>query len=180
MGSSKVLYFKRHWHSLIPQYLLAIIVLKLGLYVTAYYEFSVLVIPLSFNGHEINLRLPVFLLLFIFVLARPIIQLYDSYFEVSDKHLRIVRGCLSLIRRKQEFAFEDLLGVQVTQSILDRILRVGNIEVGSKTNVIKLKMSGLKNPEFYAKEITKRIDSSRIAEKEIDSEQNIRKLFGSD
>ena len=49
-------------------------------------------------------------------------QIYDGYYEVSDHHLRLIRGRLSIWKKAQEFAFEDLLGVQVTQNIIDRLL----------------------------------------------------------
>lgn len=154
--------FQRSWRSVLPQLLLAILILVFGLYITAYIDESVLVIPIF---EEFSLRLPIFLLLFLFVLIRPVVQIYDSYCELSEHHLRIVRGRLSIWRRNQEFAFEDLLGVQVSQSIIDRILGVGRIEVGSKTSAIQISMSGIKNPQLYADHVSRRIDNSRIAEK---------------
>ncbi len=165
MTGSNVLRFERSWRSLIPQFLLFGVVLWIGLYVTAYVDQSIIVIPFAFNGEEFNIRFPIFVLILLFIIARPIIQLYDSFYEISDHHLRFTRGRFSIRRKSEEFAFEDLLGVQVTQSIIERILGVGTITVGSKTADIHVKMEGIKNPEFYAKEVSKRIDSSRLNEK---------------
>ena len=150
---------------MIPSYLLALFFTILGLYITAYFEQSVLLIPLSFLDIEFTLRLPIFLLIVLFILVRPIIQLYDSCYDLSEHHLRITRCRLSIWRRSQEFAFEDLLGVQVSQSIIDRILGVGSIEVGSKTSEIQIIISGIKDPQEFANQISRRIDNSRIAEK---------------
>jgi uncharacterized membrane protein YdbT with pleckstrin-like domain len=166
MNSKQVVRFKRHWISLFPQFFLAGILLFVGLYVTAHYpDLSVLEFPLSWLGLEVTLVLPVFLLIFLVVVIRPFIQLKDSEFEVSGHHLRITRGRYSLWKHSQEFAFEDLLGVQVRQSLIDRLLGVGGIDIGSKTSSIKIAMNGLKNPKQYADLISRRIDDSRIESK---------------
>jgi uncharacterized membrane protein YdbT with pleckstrin-like domain len=164
--TNKVVRFKRHWISLFPQFFLSGILFCVGLYATAYYpDLSVLEISLLWLGLDVTLVLPVFLLIFLVVFARPFIQLKDSEFEVSPHHLRITRGRYSLWKHRQEFAFEDLLGVQVRQSIIDRILGVGGIDIGSKTSTIKVSMNGLKNPQKYADLISRRIDDSRIESK---------------
>lgn len=160
-----VLRFSRSWRSLIPNFIAALILLLVGLYVTAYYEYSILSVPLIIGESEYSLRLPVFLLVVIVVLIRPIISLYDCSYEVSDHHLRIIRGRFSFRLKTQEFAFEDLMGVQVSQSVLERLFGVGSIQVGSRSNLINLRLNGVKSPEYYAKEISKHIDNARIAER---------------
>jgi uncharacterized membrane protein YdbT with pleckstrin-like domain len=161
----KVVKFSASWISVAPQFLLSGILLVIGLYVTAYYEWSVLVIPFGVSENSFTLRLPIFLLLFLVSIARPIIYLYDNSYEASEHHLRTVRGRLSIFKKSQEFAFEDLLGVQVTQGIIQRILGVGSVEVGSKTALIQVRMRGIRNPHEIAKIISSRIDASRINEK---------------
>jgi uncharacterized membrane protein YdbT with pleckstrin-like domain len=163
--TNSVLKFGRSWRSLIPNLLFALVLLIIGLYVTAYFEHSVLLVPLDIGESEYSLRLPVFLLIVIVVLVRPIISLFDSRYEVSDHHLRIFKGLLSFWSKNQEFAFEDLMGVQVTQNFFERFFGVGNIQVGSRSNLINLKLNGVRSPEYYAKEISRHIDNARIAEK---------------
>lgn len=166
MNNGQVIKFSRSWRSLVWHYFIFLFSLVVGLYVTAYYPGSILVIPLdSISESNQVIRLPVFLLISLFLVARPLVLLFDSHYELTDHHLRVVRGKMSIFRRAQEFAFEDLLGVQVTQSILSRLLNVGVIEVGSKTSQIQIRMRGIGDPHMHAKEISNRIDLSRISEK---------------
>ena len=160
-----VISFHRSWRSLIPQFTLAFIVTVIGYQLSADNPLSSLVIPFEIDGESYNLRLPLLLLIVIFLLVRPIVMLFDSHFEISDHHLRVIRGKLSVWRRRQEFTFEDLLGVQVTQSIWERVIRVGAIRVGSKTQSIEVYMRGIPRPQHYADLISRRIDSSRIKER---------------
>lgn len=158
----KTVIFDRHWISYLPQFFFAAIFLIISLYITAYYDWAVVVFPLTFQERELNIRIPFLLLVFFVFVVRPIVKLRDSYFQISPHHLRITRGRLSLWKNVQEFAFEDLLGVEVSQSLIGRMLGYGDIKVGSKTMSIHLTMGGIRNPDYYANIISRKIDESRI------------------
>ena len=162
---SPVVYFKRSWKSLIPQFFLALFVAFVGYEITVAVPASSLEIPIQVDSETFTIRLPVFLLIVAFILVRPIVMLFDSHFEISDHHLRVVRGKLSFWRRQQQFAFEDLLGVQASQSVFGRLLNIGSIRVGSKTHSLEVYMMGVPRPQHYADLISARIDTSRIRQR---------------
>jgi uncharacterized membrane protein YdbT with pleckstrin-like domain len=163
----KSISFHRHWISYLPHFFFASAFLFLALYLTANHEWAIVIIPFAFNGEERAIRIPFLLVVFFVLIIRPIVKLHDSYFEVTGHHLRITRGKFSLWKNVQEFAFEDLLGVEVSQSILGRILNYGDIKVGSKTSSINITMGGIRNPDYYADIVSRRIDASRIDAKPV-------------
>ena len=161
---------KPSWRWVLPKLLVFLAVAAVGCWVTMSVPESVLEVPIplgddSLAGGEVTLRLPIFLLIALFFLVRPIVLLFDSRYEISAHHLRTWRGRLSVRRRRQEFAYEDLLGVQVAQTLLDRLLGVGTITVGSKTQSIEVVMKGIAHPQRIADLISRGIDGSRVVER---------------
>ena len=163
--SAQVVRFKRNWRSVIPQFLLTLIFVFIGIYITKSFPWLSINFPIEISDFKAIIKIPVVLVIFPFLIIRPIVKLFDTYIEITKHHLRIFHGQISLIRNSQEFAFEDLLGVQVSQSILERILGVGTIEVGSKTQNIQLQMGGIWKPQKYANLIARLIDRARLVEK---------------
>lgn len=157
-----IIRFHRSWRSLLPQFVLGVLCAVIGYIVTQRYPESVLEMSIPLGSQELLLKLPFFLLLVLFVVARPFFKLFNSYAEISEHHLKIVSGRLSLWKKAKEFAFEDLLGVEVSQSIFGRIVNVGTIHIGSKTPSINLEIHGVADPHKYANIICRHIDASRM------------------
>ena len=164
-SSNKVIHLKRNWRSLIPHFVLFLVIVFVGVLVTENVPAATVTLMLPIEGDAVTVDLPIFLLFALIALARPVVLLFDSHYQLSEHHLRINRGQLSIWRRRQEFAFEDLLGVQVSQSLLDRVLGVGTITVGTKTAALDVVMRGLAKPQAVADQVARRIDASRIAGK---------------
>lgn len=166
LGRTPVVLFKRSWRSLLIEFAVATVISVIGFGLTRRFPELNLEIELPLGEQGVLIHLPVFLLISLFLFVRPLVMLVDAHYEVSEHHLRVFRGKLSLTRKMEEFAFEDLIGVQVSQSILDRLLRIGSIRVGSRTPHIEILMRGVPHPQRYAELISRRIDAARVKGRE--------------
>lgn len=157
----------RSWLSMLPHLFVFFI---FGLYSVAYTSdgpASVLRFQLNITGTPYEFVFPIASLLMAVLLARPLFLMYDTSHEIRCHHVRSTSGRCSLAKKTIEIPFEDLLGVRVQQNLLERILHVGTIAVGTaSTNHIEINMKGVFNPQKYASMVSKEVDRSRIAARE--------------
>ena len=119
-------------------------------------------IPVGFLGIA-ELTLPVWLLFLIVGLARPLMLMRDSCHYMSDHHLRSTTGMMSLRREQVNIPFEDILGVRVSQGILERIFNTGTILVWTAfADRPEVKMKGIFRPQHYADMLSARIDDALV------------------
>ncbi len=99
------------------------------------------------------------------VLVRPIIMLFDSYLQATPHHVKVCSGRCSLKQKWHEFPYENLLGVEVDQSILDRLLGVGTVYLNTAVRgTPELLVRGVRRPTEIAEIIANRIDTAKLAE----------------
>ena len=155
------LFFMRSWRSLWPQMFGACVVSALVAWLSLRYSFFSLKMRLPLEDGPMIVELPLFLLVFAVLIIRPILLRYNDLYELGEHHVYTISGRVSLRRERYEIPFEDLKGVRVRQSILQRLLNVGDIilwtALADKPEVV---MHGLKNPEIPLKEMRSRIDKA--------------------
>jgi len=119
-------------------------------------------LELPTTGAPLVVHLPLFLLLTLILLVRPLTLLLNSHYELGTHHLRATTGKASFHKRFVEIPYEDLLTIEVDQNILDRLLCVGNVSAGSAmTNQQGILMTGILHPDRIAKELGHRVDLAR-------------------
>lgn len=164
--SKQHVHVSRSWLSVLPNLFVFFI---FGLFSIAYTNegpASVLRFQLDIAGTPYEFVFPIASLIMAVLLARPLFLMYDTYHEIRCHHVRSTSGRCSLAKKTTEIPFEDLLGVRVQQNLLERILHVGTIAVGTaSTNHTEINMKGVFNPQKYANRIGKEVDRSRIAER---------------
>lgn len=112
---------------------------------------------------SLTLALPLFFLLFVIFMARPVILLFDCKHEVSFHHVRSTQGICSLKKQFIEIPYEDMLGVRSSQTIMERVLDIGSIIVWTASaEVPDLIMKGIREPEKYTRLIGRKIDGAII------------------
>ncbi len=88
------------------------------------------------------------LLLVIAVVAYDALQRYATLYVVTDQRLRVRTGILS--RREQTARFERVQNVEVSQSFMDRLLKVGAVEfdtAGSDQGDAGFRYAGIADPQ---------------------------------
>ena len=158
----------RSFRSLIPAFLLALVFAYLAHHIFQLIGFSQISLDLEPLGQQGIIELSVFPVLLVFFALRPLTLLWDCRHEIACHHLRSESGLISLTRESIEIPYEDMLGVRVEQSILDRILGVGTVLAWTATtDRSDIAMKGITRPDFYAKILVGRIDEAleRVAAK---------------
>lgn len=157
---------RRSWRSVLPEMLLAFAMALLILWLSIKYDSFGLPIPLGSLGLNYTLNLPLYMLVFVVFMARPLFLLYNARHEVGEHHVYSVQGIWSLKRDHVEIPFEDVLGVRYKQSLLERVLNVGNILVWTASaERPEIVMEGIGDPEEGMRLIRARLDETILADK---------------
>lgn len=153
----------RSWRSVLPGLLLFIVVSIASVPISNEYPILLLDFDLSLFGLPYRVSMPILGLISAVLLARPLFLMYDCYHQVRCHHLRTISGRCSLRKNSVEIAYEDLRGVRVQQSLLERILGVGTIMIGTSiTDQPKVRLHGIGNPSFYANIIMEFMDRTHF------------------
>jgi hypothetical protein len=156
----------RSWRSLWQSWILAIILGIITIFLTGNIEG--LTLPISLSDSVIEL--PILGLIWLFVIARPLILMRDSEYVISPHHIRAIHGKASITLDSREYAYEDLVGVRIYTSVMGRAFNFGDLIIGSKdSNAESVELVGIHNPHMYLKIISSRIDSARIEERKVKS-----------
>ena len=102
----------------------------------------------SLGDENVYLSLPIFWLLpFAFFLI-AIIKIYNVRYSLTAKGLEMTVGILSTRKRSVKIRYEDIRSVETTQTILERVLNIGTVEVGtSSTGSIEISFEGVDSPQ---------------------------------
>jgi uncharacterized membrane protein YdbT with pleckstrin-like domain len=88
------------------------------------------------------------LLLVVAVVVYDVVRRHSTLYLVTDQRLRVRRGILS--RHEQSARFERVQNVEVSQSFMDRLLKVGAVEfdtAGSDQSDAGFRYEGIADPQ---------------------------------
>lgn len=154
---------RRSWRSVFPGLLAFLFVC--GIAVPLSRRLPVLLLDWSTEifGYQLEVHMPIMGLLAAVLLIRPLFLMYDSLYLVTSHHVKATTGRCSLRRIDVEIAYEDVRGVSISQSILQRILSVGNLRIWTAlSSSPEMLMRGIGNPKVVADTIRSQIDQNRI------------------
>lgn len=125
-----------------------------------------------------KLHLPLFVLLPGFLLGKILIYIYDSKYIIDERGVEAQIGLVSLNLRQPRLRYEDIRGVEPNQTILERILGIGSVLIGSAmTQDVEIVMEGVANPRAIQLLIGSERDKQVAALKEAAPER-FRKITG--
>ncbi len=88
------------------------------------------------------------------ILANAAIHIYDLSYSLDDEGVTSVKGVLSLFKHKSSVRYEDIRSLEVTQTIMGRILGFGTVEIGTAASAgIEIIMEGVAAPLDLLKQI---------------------------
>lgn len=156
------IHIHRSWRSVILSLVVGLIVTFATFWLSVAY--SAFGPEISVSG--MTFTLPVFLLVGIVAVIRPLLLMFDCQHEISCHHVRSTQGRCSLRKQFAEIAYEEILGVRASQNILERLFNVGSILIWTASaEHPDLILHGIKDPEYYARIIGSKIDRSIINER---------------
>ena len=98
------------------------------------------------------------------VLIKILFSIYNYKFVIDKNGLESQEGLLWLSLRQPRLRFEDIKGIEVTQSLLQRFLGVGDIRMGSAAvgrEEGEVRFRGVSNPRKIQKRIQRAIDNRK-------------------
>lgn len=101
----------------------------------------------SLGNTTFTLHLPLFYLLPGFMLLKILVYIYDSKYIIDGRGVEAQVGLVSLSLRQPRLRYEDIRGVEPNQTLLERILGIGSVLIGSAmTQDVEIVMEGISDP----------------------------------
>ena len=95
----------------------------------------------------IYLYLPLLSLLPGFLLTKILFFVYNSKYIIDERGVEAQVGLVSLSLRQPRVRYEDIRGVEPVQNILERLLGIGTVLIGSAAQQdVEIVMTGIPNP----------------------------------
>jgi len=88
------------------------------------------------------------LLLVVLVVAFDALRRYATFYQVTNQRLRVRRGILA--RREQTARFDRIQNVNISQSVIDRLMGVGTVDfdtAGTGERAGDFRFAGIARPE---------------------------------
>lgn len=101
-----------------------------------------------YGDTTVYLALPLFWLVPFCFLSLLLVKIYDCRYLISSRGIEAREGILSLNQTVTRVRYEDIRGVETVQSIWDRVLDVGKLEIStSATGGVEIAMHGVASPK---------------------------------
>ncbi len=96
----------------------------------------------------VYLSLPVFWIFPFIFYSLALIHIYNVKYRLTEKGLEMTTGIISTKKRSVKIRYEDIRSVETAQTILERILNIGTVEIGtSATGAIEVVYEGVDSPQ---------------------------------
>ena len=141
-------YFYPTWRSQIFLLIAFVILCLLTIQVSQMTNFAIISGPLLTIGDTTYLlSLPYLILIPGAILAKVLWVIYNSKYIVDERGVEAQVGLVSLNLRQPRLRYEDIRGVEPNQTIIERILGIGTVLIGSAmTSEVEISMKGVANP----------------------------------
>jgi uncharacterized membrane protein YdbT with pleckstrin-like domain len=126
---------------------------------------SVLTAPVwDFGNTRLFLTLPMWWFLPFLTLMTSIIRIYDVRHRIDARGLESRIGILSLQQRITRVRYEDIRNIEIEQTLLERILDIGRLEVStSGTDGVEITLEGIAAPNEVRGVLERERDSRQKA-----------------
>ncbi len=96
---------------------------------------------------EFMLNLPWLMLLPGVILANIILYIYNCRYVIDENGVEAQVGLVAMHLHQTRLKYEDIRGVKAVQSLWERLLVIGNVEIGSAmTEGVEITMVGVSDP----------------------------------
>jgi uncharacterized membrane protein YdbT with pleckstrin-like domain len=101
----------------------------------------------TINGVDFFLKLPVLLLFPIGLILTAIYRIYNVQYLLSKTGVEYFGGLLWVNKTMFKVRYEDIVGIETKQTLLERMLNVGDILIGTAaTGGVEIQLEGISSP----------------------------------
>lgn len=146
--NKKVINVPKTWRSEIKRLLIFAVLCVVSYYLTQYFPGSIITGSLfSLFGYTLYLSLPLFWFMPLLAAGNAFFRVYNVRFLIDNRGIKSQTGILALRQRITRIRFEDIRSIETEQSILDRMLNIGDVEIGTAaTGGIEIVFQGVAAP----------------------------------
>ena len=163
------------WRSELRCFAAFILLGGLGIYLSALLPGSIVRGDLfTIFGYQISMSLPLFWLMPLIALGIAIFRIYDVRFAVDSRGVHCTVGIMNIYQRTTSIRYEDVRGITLEQTIIERSLGIGRLLIGTAaTGESEILFDGIAVPEEVQAMITsereKRQRAARRSMQQIES-----------
>lgn len=161
----KELVIPKVWRSELGLVILFLVTCVATVFLSTRYPASVITGPLfSYGDYHMSLSLPLLWFVPAIVLGMAMYRIYNVRYSLDSKGVVSVSGRLALHQTITRIRYEDIRSVETEQSIIERILNIGCLELGTAaTGGLEMILYGIASPS----------DVRFLIENERDQRQNL-------
>jgi membrane protein YdbS with pleckstrin-like domain len=143
------------WRSELLSAILFVLFCPVAYFITIYLPFTVVTGPLfDIGSTRITLSLPLASFLPAGALLRGVYRIYNVRYFLDSKGIEARQGVLSLRQRVIRIRFEDIRALEVGQSLVERLLDIGQLEASTAaSNDSEIIMMGIASPYNFKRVI---------------------------
>jgi uncharacterized membrane protein YdbT with pleckstrin-like domain len=144
-----VIVVARTWRSEIITLCIAFALSLLSIFLSNTFPSTVMKgVLLPMGNHSLVLHLPLFWFMPAITFFSAMYNIYNVRYTISSKGVEAEIGILALQRRVTRLWFEDIRSFQTNQNLLERLLGVGNLEIGTAaTGTVEVTLRGIAAPD---------------------------------
>ena len=166
------------WRSEVPRLAMVVVLSIASIILSRIFPWSVVPVPIGFIGsYQVSLRVPLFWFLPIFALSEAAFRIYNVRYIIDSRGIEARIGILSLNQSITRIRFEDIRSIETEQSLLERVLNVGLVEMGTAASAgMELVFRGVARPkevqDMLQRERDTRVRKSRSTPAQEDLDRN--------
>lgn len=123
----------------------------------------------SLADKQVMLKLPLLWFIPALALGSAILRIYDVRYTLDEQGIEARTGIISLYQRITRIRFEDIRSIETEQTLLERALDIGNLEIGTAaTGGIEVTFKGVAAPKQVQKLIRDERDRRQKLTKDSD------------
>ena len=145
---TKDIVIAKTWRSELSRVGLFIVLSIVSIFLTKQFPGSVITGPLfSIGETQVILSLPLFWFLPAYAAFSAIYRIYNVRYSVDGRGIEAKVGILGVYQRIIRVRFEDIRSVETEQTIMERAMNIGNVEIGTAaTGDIEIIFDGIAAP----------------------------------
>lgn len=162
------------WRSEIVTVGIFIIMAVLAIVLSELFPWSIIEGELfKFGETSYRMALPLFWFMPLITIGTAIFRIYNVRYTITERGIEFEKGIIELRIKLIRVWFEDIRTVQKNQTILERILDIGSIQIGTAaTGTLEITLRGLAAPDEVLEMIQRERDNrQKTAQKTVNSPQ---------
>ncbi|MCI5066183.1 PH domain-containing protein [bacterium] len=154
----------RTWRSEIVSLIVFFFMAIISIVLTQLFPWSIIHGELFRIGDTVfRMRLPLFWFLPVITIGCAMYRIYNVRYTITERGVEREIGILAFQRRLIRVWFEDIRSLQTHQSLLQRMLGVGNLEISTAaTGTVEIVLNGIAVPEEVQQMLERERDKRQI------------------